>query len=164
RDARAAIGQVRARGRLPLLVGGTMLYAKALREGLAELPPADPEVRERLSRQAAEAGWPALHARRREVDPRSAARLSPGDSPRIQRALEACALAGEPLSDLLDAAAADPTPIMTIAWMPADRAELHRRVQARFDAMLAGGLLDEVRGLRARGDLSAELPSMRSVG
>ena len=163
-DARAAIAAIRARGRLPLLVGGTMLYAKALREGLAELPPADPEVRDRLARQAIESGWPALHARLREVDPRTAERLSPADSQRIQRALEVYELTGEPLSSLLQGAAADPMPLVTIGWMPSDRAELHRRIEARFDSMLAAGLLEEVRGLRARGDLEPGLPSMRSVG
>ena len=155
---------IRGRGRLPLLVGGTMLYAKALREGLAELPPADLEVRERLAQQAAQSGWQALHARLRQVDPRTAARLSPTDRQRIQRALEVYELTGETLSELLQGAGAEPTPVMTIAWMPSDRIELHRRIEARFDAMLAAGLLDEVRGLRARGDLNPDLPSMRSVG
>jgi tRNA dimethylallyltransferase len=163
-DARASIAAIRARGRLPLLVGGTMLYAKALREGLAELPPADPEVRDRLARQAAESGWPALHARLREVDPRTAQRLNPADGQRIQRALEVYELTGEPLSDLLQGAAADPMPLATIGWMPSDRAELHRRIEARFDSMLAAGLLEEVRALRARGDLDPRLPSIRSVG
>jgi tRNA dimethylallyltransferase len=163
-DARAAIAAIRGRGRLPLLVGGTMLYAKALREGLAELPAADLEVRERLAQQAAQSGWHALHARLRQVDPRTAARLSPTDRQRIQRALEVYELTGETLSELLQGAAAEPTPVMTIAWMPSDRIELHRRIEARFDAMLAAGLLDEVRGLRARGDLNPDLPSMRSVG
>ena len=98
------------------------------------------------------------------IDPPTAARLSPGDRQRIQRALEVYELTGEPMSDLLQAAQVDPTALLTIAWMPSDRAELHRRIEARFDAMLAAGFLDEVRGLRARGDLNPELPSMRSVG
>jgi tRNA dimethylallyltransferase len=164
RDAQAAIAAIRARGRLPLLVGGTMLYVKALREGLAQLPAADPEVRARLAEQAEQWGWQALHARLREVDPRSAERLSPGDRQRIQRALEVYELSGEPMSDLLQAAASEPTPLLTIAWMPSDRAELHRRIEGRFDSMLAAGFLDEVRGLLARGDLHPDLPSMRSVG
>jgi tRNA dimethylallyltransferase len=164
RDARQAIAAIRARGRLPLLVGGTMLYAKALREGLAELPPADRQVRERLAQQAAQCGWPALHERLRAIDPRTAARLAPTDSQRIQRALEVFELAGEPLSALQQACAEDPTPLVTIAWMPSDRAELHRRIEARFDSMLASGLLEEVRRLRERGDLNPALPSMRSVG
>ena len=163
-DAQAAIAAIRSRGHLPLVVGGTMLYARALREGLAELPPADPDVRARLAQQAEESGWPALYARLREIDPPTAARLSPGDRQRIQRALEVYELTGEPMSDLLQAAQVDPTALLTIAWMPSDRAELHRRIEARFDAMLATGFLDEVRGLRARGDLNPELPSMRSVG
>jgi tRNA dimethylallyltransferase len=163
-DARAAITAIRARGRLPLLVGGTMLYAKALREGLAELPPADAEVRERLAQQAQQEGWPALHARLQKFDPRTAARLTPQDSQRIQRALEVLELTGEPLSNLLEAAATDPTPLLTIAWMPEDRARLHLRIEQRFESMLAAGFLDEVRALRARGDLNANLPSMRSVG
>jgi tRNA dimethylallyltransferase len=163
-DARAAIEAIRARGRLPLLVGGTMLYAKALREGLAELPPADPEVRDRLAREADAAGWPALHARLQAIDPRTAARLSPADGQRIQRALEVFESSGETLSSLLDAAAAEPTALALVAWMPSQRAELHRRIEARFASMLQAGLLDEVRALRARGDLNAGLPSMRSVG
>ena len=164
KDAQAAIAAIRGRERVPLLVGGTMLYAKALREGLAELPPADPQVRKRLAQDAAQSGWHVLHARLREVDPRTAARLSPADRQRIQRALEVYELTGEPLSDLLQAAATKPTPVMTIAWMPSDRVALYRRIEARFDSMLAAGFLDEVRRLRARGDLNPDLPSMRSVG
>ena len=164
KDAQAAIAAIRGRERVPLLVGGTMLYAKALREGLAELPPADPQVRKRLAQDAAQSGWHVLHARLHEVDPRTAARLSPADRQRIQRALEVYELTGEPLSDLLQAAATEPTAVMTIAWMPSDRIELHRRIEARFDSMLAAGFLDEVRRLRARGDLNPDLPSMRSVG
>ena len=164
RDARATIAAIRARGRLPLLVGGTMLYAKALREGLAELPPADRPVRERLAREALQLGWPALHERLRAIDPRTAARLAPADSQRIQRALEVFELTGEPLSELQQGSGEDPTPLGTIAWMPSDRSELHRRIEARFDSMLAAGLLDEVRGLRQRADLNPALPSMRSVG
>jgi tRNA dimethylallyltransferase len=164
KDARSAIEAIRGRGRLPLLVGGTMLYAKALREGLAELPGADPEVRGQLTQQAADTGWPALHARLQRIDPRAAARIRCSDSQRIQRALEVFELTGTPLSDLLDAAAASPTPVQTIAWMPLDRAQLHQRIEARFDSMLAAGFLDEVRALRGRADLNPDLPSMRSVG
>jgi tRNA dimethylallyltransferase len=163
-DARAAIAAIRARGRLPLLVGGTMLYARALREGLAELPPADREVRDRLAQQAAEVGWPALHAKLQVIDPATAARLSPADSQRIQRALEVYELAGEPLSYLLQASAPEPTPLLTIAWMPEDRAALNHRIQQRFDSMLEAGFLDEVRRLHARADLHPALPSVRSVG
>jgi len=163
-DARGAIAAIRSRGRVPLLVGGTMLYARALRDGLAELPPADPQVRDRLAQEAARAGWPALHQRLQQVDPRSAARISAGDAQRIQRALEVFELAHTPLSDLLEASSASPTPLQTIAWMPSDRAQLHRSIEARFDAMLGAGFLDEVRALRDRGDLNSALPSMRSVG
>jgi tRNA dimethylallyltransferase len=162
-DATAAIADIRSRGRLPLVVGGTMLYAKALREGLADLPAADPALRAKIEADARTLGWPALHARLAAVDPVAAARLKPNDRQRIQRALEICAQAGRPMSELL-AGAPPPTRPVTVALLPADRAELHRRIALRFDAMLAAGFLDEVRELRARGDLTPELPSMRSVG
>jgi len=164
RDATSAIGEVRARGRLPLVVGGTMLYARALRGGLSELPSADAQVRARIDAQAQQHGWPALHARLAEVDPVTAARLPPNDSQRIQRALEVFELTGRPLSQLQGAARCPALKLSTIALLPEDRAELHRRIERRFDEMLAAGLLDEVRGLLARGDLDRDLPSMRSVG
>lgn len=165
-DARRLIAQIRARGRLPLLAGGTMLYAKALREGLDDLPRADAAVRARLDAEAARDGWPALHARLAAVDPATAARLEPGDAQRIQRALEVFELAGRPLSALIGSRSADgpPPALLTIALEPSDRAVLHARIAARFEAMLAAGLLDEVRALRARGDLDPLLPSMRAVG
>ena len=163
RDATATIADIRARGRVPLVVGGTMLYAKALREGLAELPSADPALRSEIEADARALGWPALHARLAAIDPTTAARLKPNDRQRIQRALEICAQTGRPMSELLTAHGASTPPVM-IALLPADRAELHRRIAVRFDAMLAAGLVDEVRALRARGDLVADLPSMRSVG
>ncbi len=165
-DARRLIAAIRARGRLPLLVGGTMLYAKALAEGLDDLPPADAAVRASLDAQAAREGWPAMHARLARIDPVTAARLEPGDSQRIQRALEVHALTGRPMSALLGArpAAAPPLRLATIALEPSERAALHARIAARFDAMLAAGLLDEVRVLRARGDLHPSMPSMRCVG
>jgi tRNA dimethylallyltransferase len=163
RDATRAIVEIRGRGRLPLAVGGTMLYARALRGGLSDLPPADAGLRARIEAQAREAGWPALHARLREVDPATAARLPPNDSQRIQRALEVFELTGTPLSRLHGAAHGPALPLSTIALLPADRAELHRRIERRFDGMLAAGFLDEVRRLRDRG-LAAELPSLRSVG
>jgi tRNA dimethylallyltransferase len=163
-NAQAAIAKIRARGRLPLVVGGTMLYAKALREGLSTLPAADPDVRARLESEGTAQGWPALHARLATVDPTTAARLKPNDSQRIQRALEVLEVAGVPLS-LLHAASLRPSvTVATIALLPPDRAELHRRIALRFDAMLASGFVDEVRALRARGDLRPDLPSMRSVG
>ena len=163
RDATRAIGEIRGRGRLPLGVGGTMLYARALRGGLSELPSADAGVRSRIDAQAREQGWPALHAKLREVDPATAARLPPNDSQRIQRALEVFELTGKPLSQLQGTSPGPGLHLLTIALLPADRAELHRRIERRFDDMLAVGLLDEVRRLMARG-LDADLPSMRSVG
>jgi tRNA dimethylallyltransferase len=163
RDATAAIKDIRARGKRPLLVGGTMLYAKALREGLSALPPADPQVRARIESEAHEHGWPELHQQLARVDPSTAARLKPNDRQRIQRALEIYRTAGTPMSTLL-AAPTSPAPLTTLALLPTDRAELHRRIAKRFDAMLDAGLLDEVRALHSRGDLNPDLPSMRSVG
>jgi tRNA dimethylallyltransferase len=164
RDATAAIADIRSRGKLPLLVGGTMLYAKALREGLSELPSADAALRAAFSAEAGELGWPALHARLATLDPETAARLKPNDSQRIQRALEIVSVTGTPMSALL--ARSEPPTLTTeiIALMPPDRSLLHRRIEERFDAMLEAGLLAEVERLRARGDLTPELPSMRSVG
>ncbi len=161
--------EIQARGKLPLLVGGTMLYFKALRDGLDDLPQADADLRAQLDAEAATLGTPALHARLSTVDPTTAARLKPNDSQRIQRALEIYLLTGKPMSELLAKAAKTELPfsILPIALEPSDRAVLHARIAARFDAMLEsadGGLLDEVRRLRARGDLSPELPSMRCVG
>ncbi len=164
RDATRAIGAIMNRDKLPLVVGGTMLYARALREGLSKLPAADAKVRARITARAMEVGWPALHAELARVDPATAARLPPNDRQRIQRALEIHELAGTPMSALLAAINAPPLRLRTIALLPADRAELHRRIEARFDAMLAAGFLDEVRALMKRGDLSPDLPSMRSVG
>lgn len=164
RDATEAMADIRARGKLPLLVGGTMLYAKALREGLSNLPSADSSVRSRLDAEAHALGWPALHARLAALDPETAARLKPNDSQRIQRALEVIAVTGTPMSALKARRECAARAIELVALMPADRAELHRRIEARFDAMLAAGFIAEVEALRARGDLTPELPSMRSVG
>jgi tRNA dimethylallyltransferase len=166
-DARRLVAEIRGRGRLPLLVGGTMLYFKALREGLARLPEADPALRAALDRQGAERGWPALHAELARVDPVTAARLAPADAQRIQRALEVWHSSGQPLSAWLDASPrqpADDDAWPLVALEPRSRAWLHERIAARFDAMLAAGLVDEVRALRARGDLHAALPAMRCVG
>jgi tRNA dimethylallyltransferase len=164
-DALAAIGTIRARGRTPLLVGGTMLYFKALREGLSNLPSADPAVRARLDARAAAEGWPALHAELARVDPPTAARLEPTDRQRIQRALEVYEISGLPLAELQGRRGTGEVPeFLTFAVVPSDRAELHRRIAARFDAMLAAGLIDEVRTLRQRYRLSAAMPSMRCVG
>ncbi|MCD6681358.1 MAG: tRNA (adenosine(37)-N6)-dimethylallyltransferase MiaA [Burkholderiaceae bacterium] len=167
-DALAAIAAIRARGRIPLLVGGTMLYARALAEGLHPLPSADTDVRARLEQEAREHGWPVLHARLASIDPQAAARVDRSDAQRIQRALEIFETTKRTMSDWL-AEPAPPSPagasgIVRIALEPTDRAVLHARIAARFDAMLAAGFIDEVRALRARGDLSPALPSMRSVG
>ncbi len=171
-DAQAAIAGIRARGRLPLLVGGTMLYARALLQGLHRLPGADAGLRRRLDAQARALGWPALHARLARVDAATAARLQPGDAQRIQRALEVFELTGRPLSEWLAAplgpassgAARAPAQFVQIALEPSQRTVLHERIATRFRSMVGAGLLDEVRALRARGDLSEELPSMRCVG
>ncbi|HOB67078.1 tRNA (adenosine(37)-N6)-dimethylallyltransferase MiaA [Ottowia sp.] len=169
RDARRLIDDIRARGRLPLLVGGTMLYFKALFDGLDALPAADPAVRQQIEQRAARDGWPALHAELARVDPATAARLAPADSQRIQRALEVWQLTGQPLSALQTTKTIAGRADMASAGVlfslePADRAWLHERIARRFDDMLAAGLVDEVAALRARGDLSPDLPSMRCVG
>jgi tRNA dimethylallyltransferase len=163
-DASAAIAAIRTRGALPLVVGGTMLYAKALREGLSDLPSADAAVRARLEAEARRLGWPAMHARLAAVDAATAARLKPNDSQRIQRALEVFEVSGAPLSQLHAAPQHPLLALATIALLPPDRAQLHLRIEQRFDAMLALGFLDEVKALMARGDLHPDLPSMRSVG
>lgn len=166
-DALKAIEEILARGRVPLLVGGTMLYYKALTQGLNDLPSADPAVRATLEAEAARDGWPALHARLANADPATAARLAPNDAQRIQRALEVFMLTGKPMSTLLAAAERDtgtPYRFVPIALEPSDRAVLHARIAERFDVMLAAGFIDEVRHLRERGDLNPGLPSMRCVG
>jgi len=168
-DAHALIADITARGKLALLVGGTMLYFKALRDGLDAMPKADAGVRAALEQEAARRGWPALHAELGKVDRLTAARLQPADAQRISRALEVFQLTGRPLSSFHGAsklsANARPGPSgQLISLEPTERSWLHERIAQRFDAMLASGLLDEVRVLRARGDLSADLPSMRCVG
>ncbi|MEO7058019.1 MAG: tRNA (adenosine(37)-N6)-dimethylallyltransferase MiaA [Caldimonas sp.] len=162
-EARREIAAIHGRGALPLLVGGTMLYFKALFDGLDALPGADAAIRAALDAEAGEHGWPSLHAELQRVDPASAARLSPLDSQRIQRALEVYRISGKPLSEWHTGTCAGLQPPL-IALEPADRSWLHGRIEARFAAMLDAGLVDEVRGLRARGDLDAEMPSMRAVG
>ncbi len=163
-EAMQLIVQINARGHVALLVGGTMLYFKALLEGLDTLPGADPAVRAELDAQAAAQGWPALHNELARVDPTTAARLAPTDAQRIQRALEVIRLTGRPLSALHGNAAKPTFRLPLIALEPLNRAWLHARIAARFQEMLGAGLLDEVRTLRARGDLHAELPAMRCVG
>jgi tRNA dimethylallyltransferase len=165
-DAKAAIEAIQARGALPLLVGGTILYIKALREGLSALPAADAAIRAALDARARAEGWPALHAELARVDPETAARLKTTDAQRIQRALEVFQSSGRPLSqhwrESRGPAAVDPIPL--IALEPRSRAWLHERIALRFDAMLAAGFVAEVQALRARGDLHPGLPSMRCVG
>ncbi len=164
RDAKRLAAEISARGRLPLLVGGTMLYFKALFDGLSALPQADAELRAALDAEAAERGWPAMHAELARLDPPTAARLAPNDSQRIQRALEVIRLTGQPLSALHAASRDAGVDWPLFSLEPTDRGWLHERLAQRFDAMLAQGLVDEVKALRARGDLSLALPSMRCVG
>jgi tRNA dimethylallyltransferase len=181
RDATTLIGAIHARGRLPVLVGGTMLYFKALFEGLDDMPQANASVRAVIEAQAQARGWAAMHAELATVDPITAARLNPADAQRIQRALEVYRIAGQPMSALHTTkknavqTPATNTPdqngidfsghqALLISLEPQDRAWLHARIAQRFDTMLAGGFLDEVRALRARGDLNPDLPAMRCVG
>jgi len=164
-DAIRLISEIAARGRIPLLVGGTMLYFKALREGLSELPESDAALRARIDAEAAERGWPALHAELAKIDASTAARLKPSDAQRIQRALEIYRVAGKPMSQLLGRTkSALPFRLLELALVPSDRAELHRRIESRFDAMLERGLVEELRALRERHTLRPGLPSMRCVG
>jgi len=165
RDAAVAIEGILQRGKLPLLVGGTLLYLRALRDGLAALPHADAAVRQALDAEAATHGWSALHERLARVDPAAARRIAPADRQRIQRALEVYELTGRPLTELQAAVDGAARPrILTIALVPEQREVLAERIEARFDAMAAAGFVDEVERLRARGDLRADLPSMRAVG
>ena len=163
-DARRLIGEINQRGRIALLVGGTMLYFKALTGGLDAMPAADPAVRAALDARAAAQGWPALHAELAAVDPVTAARLKSTDAQRIQRALEVWTVSGQPLSSFHGRHSTPGLALPLLALAPQDRAWLHQRIAQRFDAMLAAGLLDEVRGLRARGDLQPRLPALRCVG
>ncbi|NML46385.1 tRNA (adenosine(37)-N6)-dimethylallyltransferase MiaA [Ramlibacter sp. G-1-2-2] len=167
RDALRLVADIQARGRRALLVGGTMLYFKALFEGLDALPTADPELRQAIEAEAAAHGWPAMHAQLAQVDPVTAARLAPNDAQRVQRALEVFRLTGEPLSHLHTRrrGAQDAfRPDLFLSLEPRDRGWLHARIEQRFDAMLAAGFLDEVRALRTRPDLHLGLPSIRCVG
>ena len=166
RDASAAAEAIRARGRLPLLVGGTMLYFKALRDGLDAMPAADPALREQLDTRAAAEGWPALHAELAKVDPATAARLAPNDAQRIQRALEVWLATGQPLSAFhaRATAAGDAARWPMVSLEPQSRAWLHERIAMRFEAMLDAGFIDEVRHLRQRPGLRPDMPSMRCVG
>jgi len=165
-DALRLMKEITARGRIPLLVGGTMLYFKALSEGLSELPDSDPEIRAEIDEEAAERGWPAMHTKLAEVDPQTAARLKPNDTQRIQRALEIYRASGRPMSRQLGRRKAPALPfrLIELALVPLDRAALHRRIEERFDAMLKRGLVEELRSLKKRYALRATLPSMRCVG
>ena len=165
-DALNAIADIRASGQVPLLVGGTGLYFRALEQGLAVLPEADPEVRAGIERDAARVGWPAMHARLAGIDPVSARRIHANDPQRIERALEVHALAGRPMSELLARGrrGALAGPVCRIVLEPVDRSALHRDIATRFMRMLDAGLIDEVRDLRRRWPLTARSPSMRLVG
>jgi tRNA dimethylallyltransferase len=165
-DAERLMLQIAARGRVPLLAGGTMLYFKALREGLSNLPPADAALRAGIEADARQKGWPAMHAELARIDPPTAARLQPADAQRIQRALEVFRLSGKPLSALQGArvGAAPQFRFLPLALLPSDRAQLHRRIEQRFDAMLGAGLVEELAALRRKYALVAGLPSMRCVG
>jgi len=165
-DALGLMREIAGRGRVPLLAGGTMLYFKALREGLSHLPQADAAVRATIEAEAKVRGWPALHAELARIDAASAARLKPGDAQRIQRALEVFRVSGKPLSALQGArvVAQAEFRFVPLALVPADRSVLHQRIALRFEAMLAAGLVEELRSLRLKHALAPELPSMRCVG
>ena len=165
-DCRRLIPEIQARGRLPVLAGGTMLYANALLKGMSELPSSTPEVREAVLREGLEKGWPAMHAELARFDPATAARLAPADSQRISRATEVYRMTGRPLSELIAERPSSPPPfsILTTALIPGDRKRLHEQIRKRFDAMLEAGFLDEVRRLMASPGFDAESPAMRSVG
>ena len=165
-DALQVMGDITARGKVPVIVGGTMLYYKALTEGLADMPKADAAIRAQIDAEAAIHGWPHMHMELAKVDPESAARLKPNDAQRIQRALEVVRLTGKTMAAIYATQERQPFPYkrLTIALMPTDRAWLHERIAMRFDIMLAQGLVEETRALRNKYKLRAELPSMRSVG
>lgn len=166
-EALAAMADSTARGRIPLLVGGTMLYVKALLEGLSDLPQADATIRAEIDERAQRLGWPAIHTELEKLDPVTAARLAPNDSQRIQRALEICLLSGRPASALYAEQQKQAAPsyrFLSLALLPSDRAWLHNRIALRFKLMLQQGFVEEVESLRAKYTLHADLPSMRCVG
>ncbi len=165
-DALVAMNEITRSGAIPLLVGGTGLYFRALEGGLSALPDADPALRAELAAEAAQVGWPALHARLERLDPQAAQRIKPADAQRIQRALEVIALTGQPLSAQQVGGDHEALPwrVLKLALVPAQRGRLHARIAQRFDAMLAAGFLDEARRLRADAALHADLPAMRAVG
>ena len=165
-DALKEMAEITAAGRIPLLVGGTMLYFRALLQGLSDLPAADEAVRERLEQQATEIGWEKMHQRLVEVDPEAGARIHPNDPQRIGRALEVYEVTGKAMSQLQKEQKSEPLPyeVLKLALMPSDRAELHQRIERRFKQMLEQGLIDEVKTLQDRGDLNEDLPAIRAVG
>lgn len=165
-DALLTMKEITRRGNIPLLVGGTMLYFKALREGLSDLPPADQQIRKEIEASAAEKGWSTLHHLLQSVDPISAERIQPNDSQRIQRALEIYYLTGKPMSQQMVSSqpASIPYRLISIALLPSDRKVLHQRIQHRFETMLKMGLIEEVRSILSQFSLTLEMPSMRCVG
>lgn len=163
-DCTRLVHEIRGRNRIPLIVGGTMLYAKALREGIDEMPTTSPEIRAGVAEEAEKLGWPAMHEMLRICDPETAARLAPNDKQRIGRALEVFRMTGKPLSSFHRREARPAFPMMTVALVPEDRKRLHELIEKRFDVMLAAGFLDEVKGLMARPDFDPESPAMRAVG
>ncbi|MCK4864158.1 MAG: tRNA (adenosine(37)-N6)-dimethylallyltransferase MiaA [Gammaproteobacteria bacterium] len=165
-DALKEMAEITAAGRIPLLVGGTMLYFRALLQGLSELPASDEAVRQKLEQQAAEMGWEKMHQRLTEVDPEAGARIHPNDPQRIGRALEVYEITGKPMSQLQKEQQAEPLPynVLKLALMPSDRAVLHQRIEKRFKKMLELGLIEEVKTLQDRGDLNEDLPAIRAVG
>lgn len=165
RDALQQMDDIVAQGKIPLLVGGTMLYYKALLEGLSPLPAADPDIRQQIEQEANEKGWEAMHQQLSEIDPVSAQRIHPNDPQRLSRALEVFRISGKSLTELTEQKGeALPYQVKQFAIMPKERAELHRRIELRFEKMMAAGFEDEVKALRARGDLHLDLPSIRCVG
>lgn len=165
-DALREMKSITAAGKVPLLVGGTMLYFRALEHGLSELPAADPQIRKVLEQQAAEIGWPAMHEILLEKDPKAAGRIHPNDPQRIQRALEVLAISGQPMSELQEKSAGDALDyrIHKIIISPQPRSILHERIERRFDLMMESGFVDEMKSLHARSDLHADLPAIRAVG
>ena len=165
-DALREMAEITARGKIPLLVGGTMMYYKILRDGIAELPSADPEVRERILQDAGQYGWPELHQRLQQVDPETAERLKPRDAQRIQRALEVYETTKKPLSVWHKEQDEERLPyrLINLAIAPQERSVLHERIKIRFEQMIQSGFVEEVRGLYARGDLDPSLPAIRAVG
>ncbi len=165
-DALREMRSITAAGKIPLLVGGTMLYFRALEYGLSELPAADPQVRKRLEQQAAEIGWSGMHELLRQKDPQAASRIHPNDPQRIQRALEVISVSGQSMSDLYDKTSAYALDyrLHKIVISPEPRSVLHQRIEQRFDLMIAAGFVDEMKSLFARSDLNPALPSMRAVG